>query len=323
MYLAVVAVGLVAQQGDGHGNVLRLFIQHGDDDLYLSRAVLERHRLLAVLAAVVAGDLEVGIIQRYIGNRTVRPLGRQRKAGQIQGIADIVLVFDFASDNKLVGNGLLAENRPGRTLNPVAEAGFRTVEQCNNGFICQVFLRDTLYQFICIFTYRVISAIITTSSIKTENIRDFNCGIHIASVAVCFVFGTGINDSDLANALSRTAIFAIIVVADPIILIQRLHIANDTANKFPFASGRDRTVEYIIDYITSTIAPRLYDTGFTTGDTADFISTCNAAADKTIADCCQRRVRCRPCIISRTQNAADIIASSDDSTGKRAVLNLE
>ena len=60
VHLAIVTVDLVAQQGDGHGNVLRLFIQHGDDDLYLSRAVLERHRLLAVLAAVMTltGNLE-------------------------------------------------------------------------------------------------------------------------------------------------------------------------------------------------------------------------------------------------------------------------
>ena len=143
MYLAVVAVGLVAQQGDGHGNVLRLFIQHGDDDLYLSRAVLERHRLLAVLAAVVAGDLEVGIIQRYIGSRTVRPLGRQRKAGQIQSIADIVLV-NLAGNLQIIGDSLIAEDRPNRTLHPVMVAALRSVKPLNNSAILQRCIRNSL-----------------------------------------------------------------------------------------------------------------------------------------------------------------------------------
>ena len=102
VYLAVVAVGLVAQQGDGHGNVLRLFIQHGDDDLYLSRAVLERHRLLAVLAAVVAGDLEVNLCGMGIGLAHC-PVGRNGRASQVKFITNIILSLS-STDFQLVAH---------------------------------------------------------------------------------------------------------------------------------------------------------------------------------------------------------------------------
>ena len=74
--VTAVAVDAVAQQGEGHRNILAHGQQHRHGDFRLGRAIGEGHGLLAPGVGVEAGDFQLGVIQRYARSRAVRPLGR-------------------------------------------------------------------------------------------------------------------------------------------------------------------------------------------------------------------------------------------------------
>ena len=74
--VTAVAVNAVAQQGEGHRNILAHGQKHRHGDFRLGRAIGEGHGLLAPGVGVEAGDFQRRIIQRYARSRAVRPLGR-------------------------------------------------------------------------------------------------------------------------------------------------------------------------------------------------------------------------------------------------------
>ena len=114
-----VAVNAVAQQGEGHRNILTHRQKHRHGDLRLGRAIGEGHGLLAAGVAVEAGDFQRRIIQRHSSSRTIGPCGRQRNAGQIQCIANRVLVLIRTAQLQLEGNRNTTENGIIFALNPV------------------------------------------------------------------------------------------------------------------------------------------------------------------------------------------------------------
>ena len=152
--VAAVAVGGVAQQHEGHGNILARRQQHGDGDGHLGSAVGQRHGLLTTLVGVKAGDLHVGQIDLRGG--AVRPGGGEYKAGQIQFVANSIDGLIIARDGQRIGHGFIADNGAVLALNPVVIAGVRVVQLCNDSSVGQLFGSYSLCQLIRIRTNGII-----------------------------------------------------------------------------------------------------------------------------------------------------------------------
>ena len=163
--VAVVAVGGVAQQSEGHGNILARRQQHGDGGGHLGSAVGQRHGLLTTLVGVKAGDLHVGQIDLRGG--AVRPGGGEYKAGQIQFVANGIDGLIIAGNGQRIGHGLIADNGAVLALNPVVIAVVRAVQPRHNGAVRQFLGRHSLSEFIRICA----EGVVLTAEIASHEMR--------------------------------------------------------------------------------------------------------------------------------------------------------
>ena len=309
--VAAVAVGGVAQQHEGHGNILACRQQHGDGDGHLGSAVGQRHGLLTTLVGVKAGDLHVGQIDLRGG--AVRPCGGEHKAGQVQLVANGVGSLVIAGNGQRIGHGLIADNGAVLALDPVVIAVVRAVQPRHNGAVRQFLGRHGLGEFIRICA----EGIVLTAEITSHEMRFLIAlsGADIPSILDGGVILAGrVHQVDGTDALLGPAVGQIVVVIYLGIFVQRADLTGDSADIL--AGGGKCTVEHIVADNACAVAPALEHTGFTAGNAAYIVLAFHAAADEAALNKRPRGVGGRICHISDTHDAAYIVAGGDDLAGE-------
>ena len=309
--VAAVAVGGVAQQSEGHGNILARRQQHGDGGGHLGSAVGQRHGLLTTLVGVKAGDLHVGQIDLRGG--AVRPGGGEYKAGQIQFVANGIDGLIIARDGQRIGHGLIADNGAVLALNPVVIAVVRAVQPRHNGAVRQFLGRHSLGEFIRICA----EGVVLTAEIASHEMRFLIAlsGADIPSILDGGVILAGrVHHVDGTDALLGPAVGQIVVVLYLGIFVQRAELTGDSADIL--AGGGKCTVEHIVADNACAVAPALEHAGFTAGNAAHIVLAFHAAADKASHDSCPGGVGGGISHIANAHDAARIVAGGDDLTGE-------
>ena len=90
--LALTAMGGIAQQREGNGNIIPSGLQHGDSKLYLGRAVGQRHGLFTTLVGVKAGDLNIFGIHNRI-SLVHRPMRCADHSTEVKGLSIVYVVL--------------------------------------------------------------------------------------------------------------------------------------------------------------------------------------------------------------------------------------
>ncbi len=311
MLVAAVAVGGVAQQHEGYGNILARRQQHGDGDGHLGSAVGQRHGLFTTLVGVKAGDLHVGQIDLRGG--AVRPCGGEHKAGQVQFVANGIGGLIIAGNGQRIGYGLIADNGAVLALDPVVIAVVGAVQPRHNGAVRQFLGRHGLGELIRICA----EGIVLTAEIAFHEarLRVALSGADIPAILDGRVILAGrVHHVDGTDALLGPAVGQIVVVIYLGIFVQRADLTGDSADIL--AGGGKCTVEHIVADNTCAVAPALEHAGFTAGDTAHIVLAFHTAADKTAYDMSPRGVRGGFCHIADAHDAAHIVAGGDDLAGE-------
>ena len=236
--VAAVAVGGVAQQHEGHGNILARRQQHGDGDGRLGSAVGQRHGLFTTLVGVKAGDLNIFGIHNRI-SLVHRPMRCADHSTEVKGLSNRICCLVITGNVQFI-----ADRR-----------------RC---------IFDFHRQVAGIFAQRIICTIMILSCYAI-NIRERLRCIKVCCAARCFMrFTTGIHIIHSSDALFGPAALQVSVSSNVVKLIQAAIVSDDAAHILCAADFAGKSIT-----CNGVLIPSLIYRSVSARNTTDILSTGN------------------------------------------------
>ena len=279
--VAAVAVGGVAQQSEGHGNILARRQQHGDGDGHLGSAVGQRHGLLTTLVGVKAGDLNIFGVHNRI-SLVHRPMRCADHSTEVKGFSNRIRCLVITGNVQLI-----ADRR------------------------CCIF--NFHRQVAGIFAQRIICTIMILFR-HAINIRERLRCIEVCRTARCFVrFTTGIYIINSSDSLFSPAALQVSVSSNVVKLIQAAIVSDDAAHILCAADLAGKCISG-----NRVAIPRLIDLHVAAGNSADVLIAIDRTGSHARLNGCLNAVRCCCTGIHCTCNTTGKFAAGDYRAVKAA-----